>query len=1254
MDLGGRPEKQGLGFHEAAVSGSDRVRPRDGKRMECGGTPGIETETGDVVDEKDIEDVGDEVSKDSEVEELIAEDFGAVSKPSVMPSPYTPSKKEVEEHEVAHWPYRSWCPDCVRGRGRPTPHRGKHDYMKEIGEPMVVGDYCYLSGKDRQDGQGAPILVLREVRSGATTAMLVPNKGDSTQWVVNRVADWMDDLGSRKIVVKTDQESSVTALMKAVRAAREVGSVTVIEHSPVGESQSNGAAERAVGEVKGMIRTIKAALDRKFGGQVGDTHAILPWAIEHAAVLLSRHKIHKDGRTPYEAIRGKKASTPLCCFAEKVMFLPAKTAKERKWAYGIFVGLVRKSNEYVVTNTEGAAVKTRNMKRLPENQRWDADMVTRIQGTPWAPVDGVRERPVPVEIQCKPPPGVEVPEAPVPGHTQIRRMKIPKEMYLRHGDPRCKGCAKLRQGRYGEHSSECVRKVEEALKSEPVWANKFAESYERETRHMVRRLEAADEAEAAKRAKTTPVATQSSASSAPLGAPRPPGAPAQAVAASSSAAPESDVDMNSDRTGEQEERCAKRIKTSHGDVMVLDTSDMQLQHGQVADDLKAAIEGGVHLLIGRSTVSTAADASILKALYLQQMKQGGTFIHWEQQESPKEVQTLQHAMAMELDDLGIRMVTNSEAPRKVAMASRTRGCRTIQEIQNDIIEKISSFHNCRDAAGTRANCNMHKMKRDIAEVNQIIHDAGERHCWDDVKGGWLPLAEVEKARRLEMQYIHDMKLYKKVSKAEAVKKNKVIIPVKWVDTNKGTDQAPVYRSRLVAKEIKRYKDKDVDDELFAAMPPLEAIRMVISHAASIKEGSSHHTRSLMTADVSRAYFNAPARRPIYVEIPAEDHEPGDEHRCGELLASMYGTRDAARNWYEELRRTFLEIGATVGIASPSVFRVPGEIDDVLVAIHGDDIVAAGEQKDLERLLARLRERFELKHKFLGRGCGKHQTIELLNGKVTLENTCITIEADARHVNLIIQEAGVKEGNGRQTPIDQQIIDEINRGEPMTLSEARRYRGLAARLNYLALDRPDLKIAAMHASRVMSAPYTGAWKAIKAVGRYLRDRPRLVWKYAFQDDSEQLYTCTDSDWGGDRRERKSTSGGAIWKGCHLIKAWAKGQGAIALSSMEAELYAAVFGATEMKGIQGLAKDWGIDLSCALAVDSSAALGFMRREGLGKARHIELHWLWIQQESRSGRIQLRKIGGAQNPADMFTKPLAKTSFEDCVRGLRCEFR
>ena len=51
----------------------------------------------------------------------------------------------------------------------------------------------------------------------------------------------------------------------------------------------------------------------------------------------------------------------------------------------------------------------------------------------------------------------------------------------------------------------------------------------------------------------------------------------------------------------------------------------------------------------------------------------------------------------------------------------------------------------------------------------------------------------------------------------------------------------------------------------------------------------------MANDVRRAYFNAPARRRTFIELPAEDLAEGDEGRCGELLASLYGTRDAAKN-----------------------------------------------------------------------------------------------------------------------------------------------------------------------------------------------------------------------------------------------------------------------------------------------------------------------------------------------------------------------
>ena len=61
---------------------------------------------------------------------------------------------------------------------------------------------------------------------------------------------------------------------------------------------------------------------------------------------------------------------------------------------------------------------------------------------------------------------------------------------------------------------------------------------------------------------------------------------------------------------------------------------------------------------------------------------------------------------------------------------------------------------------------------------------------------------------------------------------------------------------------------------------------------------------LMINDVSRAFFEAPATRDICVEIPAEDMTDADRRhdKVGRLRMSLYGTRDAAMNWQEEVAR----------------------------------------------------------------------------------------------------------------------------------------------------------------------------------------------------------------------------------------------------------------------------------------------------------------------------------------------------------------
>ena len=68
---------------------------------------------------------------------------------------------------------------------------------------------------------------------------------------------------------------------------------------------------------------------------------------------------------------------------------------------------------------------------------------------------------------------------------------------------------------------------------------------------------------------------------------------------------------------------------------------------------------------------------------------------------------------------------------------------------------------------------------------------------------------------------------------------------------------------------------------------------------------------------------------------------------------------------------------------------------------------------------------------------------------------------------------------------------------MTGAEASLYRGIAARLKYLAQDRTDIQYACKEASRRMARPRLCDWPAFKRIGRYLKGAPRYVQMFAWQ-------------------------------------------------------------------------------------------------------------------------------------------------------------
>ena len=146
---------------------------------------------------------------------------------------------------------------------------------------------------------------------------------------------------------------------------------------------------------------------------------------------------------------------------------------------------------------------------------------------------------------------------------------------------------------------------------------------------------------------------------------------------------------------------------------------------------------------------------------------------------------------------------------------------------------------------------------------------------------------------------------------------------------------------------------------------------------------------------------------------------------------------------------------------------------------------------------------------------------------------------------------------------------------------------------------------------------------------------------------------DSNYAGCLKTRKSTQGGVIMHGTHCIKSWSSTQGILALSSAEAEYYGIVKAASQGIGMKSLCKDFDRVVTLEVLTDASAARSIANRQGLGKLRHIDTHFLWVQDRVHRGDFVVSKVWGKENPADLLTKFLDAESMKKCLKLFGIEF-
>lgn len=197
-------------------------------------------------------------------------------------------------------------------------------------------------------------------------------------------------------------------------------------------------------------------------------------------------------------------------------------------------------------------------------------------------------------------------------------------------------------------------------------------------------------------------------------------------------------------------------------------------------------------------------------------------------------------------------------------------------------------------------------------------------------------------------------------------------------------------------------------------------------------------------------------------------------------------------------------------------------------------------------------------------------------------------------------------------------------------------------------RPDLSLSVGLLGRKVSEPNNMDWSAAKRVVQYLNATKN--WRLRFgEGDNWKMTGYSDSDWAGDRRKRKSTTGFVFFLGSGPVSWASKGQDSVALSSLEAEYNALTMACKEAVWLRRLLAELGEPENVATTIleDNQGCLSFAQSERAGgRVKHIDTKRHFIRELCERKVVKLVYCPTNVMMADALTKPLGPTMFKQFI--------